>query len=166
MKPDLHYSLAADMQTGQISIRREFDAPKALVWDWYAKSELLDRWFAPTLLTARTKTMDFRERGHRHFAMVEPDGKEHWSRFDYLEINPKDSYCARDAFSNSDGDICENVPISLWEVTFEDRSAHTVVQIVATYETVEAMQQVRDIGMEEGMKLTLNRLDKLLERLI
>lgn len=165
MKPGLHYTFQADMQTNQITIRREFDAPKTLVWDCYTKAELLDQWFAPEPFVAKTKSMDFREGGHWHFAMVDPDGNEHWVRFDYEKIDPKDSYCAQDAFSDAEGGINPDLPVSTWDVTFEDKTSRTQVQIISTYETPEALQQVVDMGMKEGLEATLSALDKLLERL-
>lgn len=165
MKPDLHYTFKADMQTNQITIRREFDAPKALVWDCYTKAELLDQWFAPEPFVAKTKSMTFREGGHWHFAMVGPDGSEHWVRFDYEKITPKDSYRAQDAFSDAEGGINRDLPVSTWEVTFEDKAPRTLVQIVSTYASPEALQQVVDMGMQQGLKATLAALDTLLAKL-
>lgn len=165
MKPDLHYSFAADMQTNRITIRREFDAPKALVWDCYTKSDLLDQWFAPEPYNARTKSMEFRTGGHWHFAMVDPDGSEHWVRFDYEEIDPTDGFRAQDAFSDPDGGINRDLPVSTWEVSFEDRSPRTLVQIVSTYESPDALKQVMDMGMKEGLEATLAGLDRLLAKL-
>ncbi|NJM84093.1 MAG: SRPBCC domain-containing protein [Tabrizicola sp.] len=165
MKPDLQYSFKADMQTNRITIRREFDAPKDLVWDCYTKAELLDQWFEPEPFVAKTKSMEFREGGHWHFAMVDPDGNEHWVRFDYEKISPKDSYRAQDAFSDAEGGINRDLPVSTWEVEFEDKAPRTLVQIASTYDSPEALQQVVDMGMKEGLEATLSALDRLLEKL-
>lgn len=163
MTADLPLSITADLQTNRLTIRRSFDAPKALVWNCYTKAELLDQWFAPEPLTARTKSMEFREGGHWHFAMIDPDGTKYWGRFDYDTIDPTDSYRARDAFSDETGTVNQDMPVSVWDVTFEESAPHTVVQIVATYETAEAMQSVRDMGMETGMISIFQRLDSLLK---
>lgn len=163
MTAEVPLSITADMQTNQLTIRRSFDAPKVLVWDCYTKAELLDQWFAPEPLTARTKSMEFREGGHWHFAMIDPDGTEYWARFDYEAIDPIDSYRARDAFSDETGAVNCDMPVSVWDVTFEETAPGTVVQILATYESAEAMQSVRDMGMEEGMKSVFDRLDSLLK---
>lgn len=165
MKPDLHYSFQTDLQTNRLTIRREFDAPKNLVWDCYTKPDLLDQWFAPEPFSAKTKSMIFEEGGHWHFAMVSPDGDEHWVRFDYEKITPKDGYRAQDAFSDADGGINRDLPVSAWNVTFEEASPRTLVQIVATYETPEALQQIIDMGMQQGLEATLDALDKLLKKL-
>ena len=165
MKTDLHYTFKVDMQTNKITIRREFNAPKSVVWDCYTKAELLDQWFAPEPFVTKTKSMAFREGGHWHFAMVDPDSNEHWVRFDYEKISPSDHYRAQDAFSDASGSVNRDLPVSTWDVTFEDRAPRTLVQIVSTYETPEALQQVVDMGMKEGLEATLSALDKLLERL-
>lgn len=165
MKPDLLYSFQADMQTNQLTIRREFNAPMDLVWDCYTKAELLDQWFAPEPFTAKTKSLAFEEGGHWHFAMVDPEGNEHWVRFDYERITPIESYRAQDAFSDADGGINGDFPISTWDVTFEESSQRTLVQIVSTYQSPEALQQIIDMGMQQGMEATLVQLDKLLAKL-
>ncbi len=65
MISDQPLGITADLQKNQLTIRRRFDAPRALVWACYTRAELLDQWFAPEPLTARTKSMDFREGGQR-----------------------------------------------------------------------------------------------------
>ena len=166
MKPDLTYTFQVDMQTNRMTIRREFDAPKDLVWDCYTKAELLDQWFAPEPYSAKTKSMVFRDGGHWHFAMVDPDGNEHWVRFDYETITPKDSYRAQDAFSDAEGGINRDLPVSIWEVTFEGKARRTLVQIDSTYETPEALRQVIEMGMQQGMEATLTQLDNLLKKIV
>ena len=79
MKHLLQFDFLADKEKNTLTIRREFMANRQLVWDCYTKSDLLDRWFAPKPFTTKTKSMEFREGGHWHYAMVEPDGKEYWS---------------------------------------------------------------------------------------
>ena len=166
MTAGLPLSITADTQMHQLVVRRGFDAPKALVWDCYTKADLLDQWFAPEPMTAKTKTMEFREGGHWHFAMVAPDGTKYWARFDYETIDPIVSYRARDTFSNPEGEVDDSLPLSIWDVTFADQAPGTLVQIVVAYDSAEAMQHLRDMGMEQGLKATLNSLDHLLNRLI
>lgn len=61
MKPDLRFEFMVDKENRTITVVREFDGPRQLVWDCHTKSEFLDRWFAPKPLTTETKHMDFRE---------------------------------------------------------------------------------------------------------
>jgi uncharacterized protein YndB with AHSA1/START domain len=162
MTAELQFDFLVDKEKNTITIKREFAAQRQLVWDCYTKSELLDRWFAPKPLTTKTKFMDFSEGGHWHYAMVEPNGQEYWGRMDYQSIRPIDYYAALDGFCDNTGTLNPDLPRSKWDVTFSDLAAHTVVQTVVSYTSAEAMQQVIDMGMKEGLTSTLERLDELL----
>jgi uncharacterized protein YndB with AHSA1/START domain len=162
VKADLQFEFLVDKEKNTLTIRREFAAKRQLVWNCYTKSELLDKWFAPKPLTTQTKFMDFSEGGHWLYAMVEPSGQEYWGRMDYQSIRPIDYYAALDGFCDNTGTLNPDLPRSKWDVTFSDLAAHTVVQTVVSYTSAEAMQQVIDMGMKEGLTSTLERLDEFL----
>ncbi len=88
MSTNLALDFSVNKENKTISIKREFNAERPLVWDAYTKSEILDQWWAPSPWKARTKTMDFREGGHWHYAMVGPEGEEHWALVNYKTIQP------------------------------------------------------------------------------
>jgi len=165
MKADLQFDFLVDKENSTLTVKREFAAKRQLVWDCYTKSELLNRWFAPKPLTTKTKSMDFRPGGHWHYAMVEPNGQEYWGRLDYQTIAPIDNYTALDGFADETGAVNPDLPRSTWNVTFTDRATHTVVTTVVSYASPEALQQVIDMGMKEGLASTLERLDELLPQL-
>jgi uncharacterized protein YndB with AHSA1/START domain len=162
VKADLQFEFLVDKEKNTLTIKREFAAKRQLVWNCYTKSELLDKWFAPKPLTTQTKFMDFSEGGHWLYAMVEPSGQEYWGRMDYQSIRPIDYYAALDGFCDNTGTLNPDLPRSKWDVTFSDLAAHTVVQTVVSYTSAEAMQQVIDMGMKEGLTSTLERLDEFL----
>lgn len=108
-----------------ITVKRQFAAELPLVWDAYTKSEILDQWWAPKPWKARTKTMDFREGGHWHYAMVGPEGQEHWAWADYKNIEVQKKFTGLDAFADAQGNINKSLPQSVWEVSFTDQSELT-----------------------------------------
>ncbi|MCF0069587.1 SRPBCC domain-containing protein [Dyadobacter sp. CY261] len=162
MNHNLQFDFLADKEKNTLTVRREFRAGRRLVWDCYTKPELLDQWFAPKPLTTKTKSMDFREGGHWHYAMVEPNGTEYWGWTDYINIQPIDYYTSTDAFSNADGEINEALPRAEWVVTFTDKGENAVVETVVTYKSLEDLETTLQMGMEEGMLATLEKLDELL----
>ncbi len=85
MKNILQFDSSQNKEKNTLTIRREFFGRPATGWDCYTKRELLDQWFAPKPLTTKTKSMDFREGGHWHYAMVEPNGTEYWGLTEYRE---------------------------------------------------------------------------------
>ncbi len=162
MTGNLQFDFLADKEKNTLTIRRAFRAPRQLVWDCYTKSELLNQWFAPKPLTTKTKSMEFREGGHWHYAMVDPTGTEYWGLTDFLTIQPIDFYTSKDAFCNADGDINEDLPRATWLVTFSDKDENTLVETVVTYSSLQDLETIIQMGMEEGMKATLEKLDELL----
>ena len=165
MKNNLQFDFVTDKVKNTLTIRREFLAERPLVWDCYTKSELLDRWFAPAPLTTKTKSMDFREGGHWHYAMIEPNGTEYWGYTEYLKIRPIDYYTSTDAFSNEAGEINQDLPRAEWLVTFLDKGENSLVETVVTYKSLADLEKVVEMGMEIGMTLTLAKLDDLLAEL-
>lgn len=162
MQSNLQFDFLVDKENNTITVKREFLADRQLVWDCYTKSDLLDQWFAPKPLTTKTKSMDFKEGGHWHYAMVEPNGTEYWGWTDYRTIKPIDYYTTLDGFSNEKGEINTQLPRAKWEVTFTDKGENTLVQTIVFYDSLEDLETVINMGMRDGLTSTLERLDDLL----
>ncbi|HEY9005484.1 MAG TPA: SRPBCC domain-containing protein [Ohtaekwangia sp.] len=162
MKHNLQFDFLVDKEKNTLTIRRKFLAERQLVWNCYTTSELLDKWFAPAPLTTKTKSMNFHEGGHWHYAMVEPNGTEYWGYTEYIKIKPIDYYTALDAFANAEGEINKDLPRAEWRVTFTDKGENTLVETVVTYKSLSDLETVIQMGMEQGMTATLDKLDELL----
>jgi uncharacterized protein YndB with AHSA1/START domain len=162
MKNNLYFDFIADKVKNTLTIRREFLADRQLVWDCYTQQELLDQWFAPAPLTTKTKSMDFSEGGHWHYAMVDPNGAEYWGLTEYVKIQPIDYYTALDAFSNAEGEINNDLPRAEWLVNFTDKEENALVETIVTYKSLVDLETVIQMGMEQGMMATLEKLDQLL----
>jgi uncharacterized protein YndB with AHSA1/START domain len=162
MKPELQFDFIVDKENSRLTVKREFAGKRQLVWDCHTKADYLDRWFAPKPLKAKTAHMDFRPGGYWHYAMIMPDGQAFWSRVDYQEVTPIDGYKGLDGFSDETGVVNPNMPRSRWNVTFTDSQAGTLVTTVVQYNSPDDVQKVIDMGMEQGMASTLERLDELL----
>ncbi len=165
MKTTLQFDFIVDKEKNTMTVKKEFAAGRQLVWDCHTKSELLDRWFAPKPFTAKTKTMQFREGGHWFYAMVDPDGKEFFARCDYQKINPIDGYTALDSFCDEKGNLNPDLPRAKWNVSFKEQGENTLVQTIVTYNSLADLETVVNMGMKEGLTMTLGNLDELLAEL-
>ena len=151
-------------ETKTVSITKEFDAPRDMVWDAYTKKELLDQWWAPKPLTSRTKAMEFREGGRRFYAMVMPDGQERWALQEYRSITPKTNF----KFFNAFADENENpqLPGSDWDFNFSEQNGKTTVHISIYNESLERMERVMaDDGFRLGTEAQFKNLEDLLVNL-
>lgn len=165
MTAKLLFDFLVDQEKNTITVRREFAAGRQLVWDCHTKSELLEQWFAPKPWKARTKSMNFQEGGHWHYAMCGPDGEEHWARMDYISIQPIENFKAWDGFCNAEGEMNAELPQAEWHSTFEELSDTTLVQTVVTYQSLGDLETVIQMGMKEGLSMALDQLEELLNNL-
>jgi len=160
MSKNLTFDFSVNKENKTITVKREFDAELPLVWDAYTKSEILDLWWAPKPWKARTKTMDFREGGHWHYAMVGPEGEEHWAWADYKNIQFQKRFTGRDAFTDAEGKVNKVLPQSTWDVTFSNKGAITLVEFLISYDDVAQLEATIQMGFKEGLSMAMEGLDE------
>jgi uncharacterized protein YndB with AHSA1/START domain len=165
MSHTLAFDFSVDKKNNTITIKREFAAELPLVWDAYTKPEILDQWWAPKPWKARTKTMDFREGGHWHYAMVGPEGEEHWAWAAYQRIQIQKSFTGLDAFADADGNINKEMPQSKWEVNFTDKDQVTLVEFQISFDDLAQLEATIQMGFKEGMTMAMEGLDEVLASL-
>ncbi len=162
MKNALMMDFDVNKTDNSITVKREFAAKLPLVWDAFTKSEILDQWWAPKPWKARTKTMDFKEGGHWHYAMVGPEGEEHWAFANYKTIQPQKAFTASDGFSDADGNVNAEMPQSSWENNFQDNGDVTLVTIQITYADLAQLETTLQMGFKEGLTMAMEGLDEIL----
>jgi uncharacterized protein YndB with AHSA1/START domain len=163
MKSNLDFDFRVNKEDNTILIIREFAAELPLVWDAYTKPEIIDQWWAPKPWKAKTKTMDFREGGFWHYAMVGPEGEEHWGYAKFGKINVNKKYTGTDCFCDADANVNAELPQSTWEVTFSSSSADvTLVEYAIRYDDLAQLEATIEMGFKEGMTMALDGLDVVL----
>src|ERR1700754_2430895 len=158
MTNNLLFDFIVDKAAKTVFITREFDAELSLVWDAFTKPEILDQWVAPKPWTSRTKFMDFKVGGRRFYAMVSPEGQEHWSIQDFTSVNPTSNFKFVDAFADKDQVVNTAFPGSEWTLNFSEQANTTTVKITIQHKTLESLEQIIQMGFEGGFTMTLNEL--------
>ena len=149
-----------DKSTKTVFVNKEFDADLSLVWDAFTKPEILDQWWAPKPWESKTKFMDFKVGGRRFYAMVSPEGQEHWSIQKYTSITPKTNFKYLNAFADENEN--PQLPGSDWDLNFSEQNGITKVSITIYNESLERMEKMIEMGFQGGFTMTLNYLEELL----
>ena len=164
MNKNLLFDFTVNKQNNTINIKREFAGNRALVWDCYTRSEILDQWWMPHPWKSRTKSMDFREGGSWHYAAIGPTGEEHWSITTYLKIEPQKMFLANDAFGDANGNINTEMPQSKWTMNFSDMGANTLVHGIMQFPDLKQLEQTIEMGFKEGLSMAMENLDAMLAK--
>jgi len=160
---NLLFEFTVDKASKTVFVNKEFDADLSLVWDAFTKKEILDQWWAPKPWQSKTKIMDFKVGGKRFYAMVGPEGQEHWSLQKYTSITPKTNFKCLNAFADKDEN--PQLPGSDWDLNFSEQNGRTKVSITIYNESLERMEQMIEMGFQGGFTMTLNYLETLLPSL-
>ena len=165
MNSNLLFDFIVDKETSTVFVNREFNADQSLVWNAFTKQEILDQWWAPLPWKSKTKYMNFEVGGRRFYAMVSPEGDEHWSIEEYTAISPKTNLKWLSLFADKDENISKEMPTSNWNLNFSETKGITTVKIAIKHEKLSDLEMHIQMGFKEGFTMTLNELDNLLSTL-
>jgi uncharacterized protein YndB with AHSA1/START domain len=163
MKNSLLMDFSVDKENNSITVQREFATELPLVWNAFTKSEILDQWWAPHPWKARTKSMDFTEGGHWHYAMVGPEDEEHWAYASYITIQNQKGFTALDGFSDADGNINPELPQSKWQTEFSSIDIGSLVIFYIAFEDLAQLEATIQMGFKEGLTIAMEGLDKMFD---
>lgn len=145
----------------EIVMRREFDAPRTLVFDAHTKPELLKRWLTgPDGWSMPVCEIDLRVGGSLRYVWRHRDGREMGLSGTYREIVPPERIVSTERFDESwyPGEAVGTV------VLVEEAGRTTLTQTML-YESREARDAVLASPMEDGVAAGYDRLAELLASL-
>lgn len=163
MTATLLFDFIVNKENNTINVQREFAADLDLIWDAWTKPEILDQWWAPKPFRTKTKSMDFREGGYWHYAMIGPDNTTFWAKADYKKIEIKKNFSGLDGFCDTEGKINTDFPRSLWSTVFSESDDHTTVNITIKYDKLADLEKTIQMGFKEGFTMALGNLDQYIE---
>lgn len=98
------------------------------------------------------------------YYMTGPDGQQHHGWWQIQEVEPPNRLRIEDGFAD-DGNPNEEMPgPSAATVTIAEADGVTTMSIESTFATREDMEQMLEMGMEQGMVEALGQIDPLLAR--
>ncbi|KQO32686.1 ATPase [Flavobacterium sp. Leaf82] len=161
MKSNLLMNFTVDKETSTVNVKREFNASLLNVWSAWTEAEILDQWWAPAPWKSKTKRMEFKVGGQRLYAMLGPEGEEHWALADFTSISPKTNFKYLDAFCDSEGNLNNDLPRSDWDVSFSEQENSTIVDIAIKHENLSDLEKIIEMGFKEGFTIAMQGLDEI-----
>lgn len=154
-----------------LTIERIIRAPREKVWNAWTTPELFALWWGPKGWTTTVKHMEFKPGGYVLYGMKCEDesqgewfGQESWGKSVYGEIDPIQKFTYIDYFCGNDGTVSEGMPVTNVTLTFEEVDGGTKISNVNVFESEAALNQVIEMGMEEGVRQTWDRLADTVEQ--
>jgi len=148
-------SIDLDRDPQAIVAMREFDAPRALVWEAWTDPKHLAQWWGPNGFSTTTSAFDMRPGGVWRFVMHGPDGRDYENRITFDEIVQPE----RIRYHHGGGGDVEPVQFRT-TVTFEDLGSNrTRLTLHAVFPSAaERDRVIKEYGADKGAMQTLSRL--------
>ena len=155
-KPRASLTMPSDTE---LVITREFNAPRALLFEALSKPEHVKRWYGLRQLTMPVCEMDFRPGGKWRYVIRKANGREQGFGGEYREIVPPERIVWTFGFDGMPGEPGEEV------LTLVEQDGVTTLTAYSKFNSIEERDGAIASGMETGAAETYDRLEELLPRI-
>jgi uncharacterized protein YndB with AHSA1/START domain len=141
-----------------ILIKREFDAPRTLVFRAWTTPDLVRRWWHANRGVATVCEIDLRVGGRWRWVLVTHGGEEVAFHGEYREIVPDERLVSTEVY--------EAIPnaeehAALNTLTLEEADGRTAMTLLVEHPTREGRDAHIDAGMEDGLQDALDLLEEV-----
>ena len=155
-------SVRKDPQALTMTITAEFDSPIGPVWQMWENPRLLEKWWGPPTYPATVVDHDLTPGGRVTYFMTGPEGDQPRGWWRVIAVEAPHRLEFEDGFADEAGNPDLEMPTMTTRVTLTEQiDGGTRMTIEATFPSVEAMEQLAAMGMEEGIRLAVGQIDDL-----
>ena len=155
-------SVTKDADALTMTVVADFDAPLRRLWDAYLDPRLLERFWGPPTYPAVFTRHDGYVGGRSEYAMTGPDGDVARGFWEWLSVDELAGFEVRDGFANPDGSPNEQMPAMRMVFAFEATPRGSRVTTTTYFASVEELETLLGMGMEQGMSEAMGQIDAVL----
>jgi uncharacterized protein YndB with AHSA1/START domain len=158
----------------QLTITREFNAPREMVYKAWTDPKQFAQWWGPKGDGINIRTFELKPEGTCLYSMKMPDGNEMWGKFVYKELVTPERIVFINSFTDKDGNVVPAPFFKVWPLqimnvlTLTEHEGKTILilrggPIGATAEEYAAFDEMKS-GMQGGFKGTFDQLEEFLQK--
>ena len=152
-----------DPEALTMTVTAELDATVERAWQLWADPRQLERWWGPPTYPATVVDHDLTTGGRVSYYMTGPEGDKAQGWWHVVAAEPPTRLVLKDGFADDSGQPNDDMPIMDMVVTLvEGSGGGTTMTIETRFPSLEAMEQLVSMGMEEGMAAALGQIDAIL----
>lgn len=155
-------SVISNAERLTLTIIADYPVSVERLWDAYADPRQLERFWGPVEWPATFTRHDMAVGGYSNYYMTGPDGTKAGGWFRFLALDPYQSFEVEDGFADGEGNASTEMPTMRMRFAFEATSGGSRSTIVTTFASMDAMNQLVQMGMMEGMKSAMGQIDAML----
>ncbi|MDH3248064.1 MAG: SRPBCC domain-containing protein [Acidimicrobiia bacterium] len=156
-------TVTKNLEQATMTIVAEYSASPARVWQLWADPRQLERWWGPPTHPATVTEHDLAPEGIVRYYMTGPDGERYHGGWRMISVEEPSRLEFEDFFADDEGGENPDLPRTRTVVSIDEQgSGETRMTIASFFPSPEAMAQVLEMGMEEGITQALSQTDAIL----
>jgi len=156
-------SVHKDPELLTLTVTAEYDVAAERAWQLLADPRQLERWWGPPGYPATVDQHDLSPGGTVAYHMTGPGGEQFRGWWDVLAAEPPRHLVVKDGFADADGNPDAGLPTTHMRLRIDDREGGGVrLTMVSTFPSLEALDQLLAMGMEEGLLAAMGQIDAIL----
>lgn len=155
-------SVVKDPEALTMTVVADFAASRARLWEAYTDPRQIEKFWGPPQWPATFLRHDVFPGGRSHYVMTGPDGTVSGGYWEFLSVDPGRRFEVRDGFADAEGNENEAMPSMHMVFEFEDTEGGSRLTTVTRFGSAEQLEQLLEMGMEQGMKAAMGQIDDVL----
>ena len=155
-------SVEKDLDALTMTVVADFAASRERLWEAYTDPRQIERFWGPVEWPATFTRHDVFVGGRSDYFMTGPDGERSAGFWEYLAVDDGKYFEVRDGFAGDDGE--ENTAMPSMRMTFSFEATEGGSRLVTTtyFGSLDQLEQLLGMGMEEGMASAMGQIDQVL----
>ena len=146
-----------------MSIITELDVPVERAWELWSDPRQLERWWGPPTYPATFVDHDLTPGGRCTYFMTGPDGDQPHGWWRILSADAPHRLEFEDGFADDLGTGSADMPVMIMRLELAERVGDgSTMTVGITFATIEDMERILTMGMEEGFTQALNQIEAIL----
>jgi uncharacterized protein YndB with AHSA1/START domain len=152
-----------DVEALTMRVDAGFDAPVERVWRLWADPRQLERWWGPPTYPATFTEHSLDPGATVRYYMTGPEGDRHHGWWRITSVEPPRRLAFDDGFADAEGNELDTMPSMTVAVALDEaEGGGTTMSISSHFPSRQAMEQLLEMGMEEGLVAAVGQIDALL----
>jgi uncharacterized protein YndB with AHSA1/START domain len=152
-------SVDKDLDALTMTVVADFRVPVRRLWDAYADPRQIEKFWGPPEWPATFTRHDMTVGGRSAYFMTGPGGERSGGYWEFLAVDAPRSFEVRDGFTHPDGSPNTEMPSMRMVYAFEQTAAGSRVTTTTYFPSLSALEQLIEMGMEEGMRAAMSQID-------
>jgi uncharacterized protein YndB with AHSA1/START domain len=155
-------SVDKDLDALTMTVVADFAATRERVWEAYTDPRQIERFWGPVEWPATFTRHDVFVGGRSEYVMTGPEGMRSAGFWEFLAVEEGRSFEVRDGFAGDDGAENTEMPSMRMTFVFEETDGGSRLVTTTHFGSLEQLDQLLGMGMEEGMASAMGQIDDVL----